>query len=258
MTISLIDVCKYYNGSSHQDVALKYLQESISVDILNRFASLYRTAPKPSNTPKDLILNRIKELGLSLDSPSTGSGYGFTTTIVALEGCNPDFSLNDDRPDFFNDLVLAVCIYSSGDVKVYQPVVCTTEPGRYYTQNKLNPEGAARMKIDFKHKQIWQKGTHKNQRDCLVQIGGPVTVARDRNQDFARTGDNEYSGFFGINFHTTSSNVSKTSSIGRWSAGCLVIPDPSEFSSFMNKFVYNPQCLNKKFSLILLDASKIF
>lgn len=42
MTISLIDVCKYYAGEPHQDTALTWLQDEIPAVVLNQFAKMWR------------------------------------------------------------------------------------------------------------------------------------------------------------------------------------------------------------------------
>lgn len=259
MTIRFKDCALYYKGLPHQDKAWEFLQVSVNPQVLSDFAEIYRTPiepPKPT-TPKDKILTRIKELGIALDKHPSGQP-GFTTTIIAIEGCNPDFTLNNDAEDKYNDLMLAATVNGKGVVKLFKPIVCTTEPGRYYTRNRLNSAGAARLAIDYKHKSAWMKGSHKGQTHTLVQIGGPVVVYRDGNEDFQRTGDETMSGYFGINIHKNDTNSGTPSSIGRWSAGCIVGANITTFDDFMSKYVYNVDCINSKFSVILLDGSKIF
>lgn len=259
MVIKLIDCCKYYKDLPHQNKAWNFLQVSIPPEILKDFADIYRTPlepPKPTK-PSEKILARMKELGLTLDKHPFGQS-GFTTTLIALEGCNPDFTLNDDASDRYNDLLLAASMDGTGKIKLFKPILCTTEPGRYYTRNRLNAAGAARLAIDHKHQSAWMKGSHKGQTNTLVQIGGPVKVYRDDNEDFQRTGDITMSGFWGINIHKNNTEYGTPSSIGRHSAGCIVGANTTSFDDFMSKFVYSPNCKNSKFSVILLDASKIF
>lgn len=133
--------------------------------------------------------------------------------IVYMEGINLDGTVNTDKPDQWNDLRTVIKV--SGNPKIIGCWQATTEPGVYYTNNPLNSGGAAR--IAFGQYKAWKIGTHKNH-EALVQVGGPVTVMRDGNGDGFRTGDPKNVGYFGINQHWGGD----ASSIGRWSAGCLV------------------------------------
>lgn len=58
-----------------------------------------------------------------------------------------------------------------------------------------------------------------NPHEALVQVGS-ITVHRDLNQDFERTGDKTFQGLFGINQHRGFDLPE--SDIGNASAGCLV------------------------------------
>jgi hypothetical protein len=63
--------------------------------------------------------------------------------IVYFEGLDADDmkTVNEDRLDFWND-VRAV-IRDNGDVLM--SCSATTEPGRYYRLNRMNPDGAAQL-----------------------------------------------------------------------------------------------------------------
>lgn len=253
--INLLDVIKYYKGYENQTRAVNYLSNNIPDDVLKEFTRIWRSGSSSAD-PKAKILKRLADLGISYDKHPSGKA-GFTTTIIGLEGLSPSFKLNNDAPDRFNDVVIAIMSDGNGRTKLSAPYICTTEPGAYYTRNRLNRRGAARVQIDMKHSDVWMKGAHKNQSRRLVQIGAAITVTRDGNADGMRTGDYVEKGWFGINFHD-GGNSNVNGSIGRWSAGCLVIPKVADCNRFMNSYVYDKQCVNKKFSYILLDASKIF
>ncbi len=135
--------------------------------------------------------------------------------IVYVEGMNPDLSLNDDRPDYFNDLRMVI-EFKNGKPEIIGKWEATTEPGKKYTYSPLNSKGAARIK--FGQYKAWRVGTHKNHQ-ALVQVK-PVTVYRDFNKDFKRTGDRPDTGLFGINQHW-GYDYPKNSIAGA-SAGCLV------------------------------------
>ncbi|MGF3022359.1 peptidoglycan-binding protein [Methylobacterium aquaticum] len=142
--------------------------------------------------------------------------------IVYLEGVDQDGNLNNDVPNKFNDLRIVFTIGLDGrpnlDGSVWDG---TTEPGRFWTMNPMNPKGAAR--IAFNQYKAWVVGTHHPQtpsaHEALVQVE-PISVYRDLNKDFKRTGDQPDTGLFAINQHW-GYDASKDD-IGRTSAGCLV------------------------------------
>lgn len=140
----------------------------------------------------------------------------YNYNIVYIEGMNVDGSLNSDRPNEFNDLRLVIEIIN-GVPDIVGMWEATTEPGRQYTQSPLNAKGAAR--IAFNQYDAWQVGIHKDH-EALVQTGGAVSVHRDFDKNFIRTGDKIYTGYFGINQHWGYDMSSDN--IGGASAGCLV------------------------------------
>jgi hypothetical protein len=257
MTIKLTDVIKYYKGLPHQSAALDYLQSNIDPYILGEFAKKFRGSPlallppKPiDTTPLGRILTRLAELGIKLTKPTKG----YNAYMLGLEGCNSDFSVSNDALDGWNDAVGVLCIDSNGQIKLSQLFQGTTEPGRYYVQNRLNPEGAAVALIDYLHKDIWVRGAHKDQQNCLIQEGAEISVVRDGNGNGRRDASEPIrTGFFGINMHHTKGNYD-IKSIGRWSAGCTVIPNVQQHQYLMG--IVN-KAENKKISYILLDRSKI-
>lgn len=146
------------------------------------------------------------------------------SNIVYLEGVNPDGTLNNDAHNYFNDVRSIV----TGKGVVIGAWASSTEPGRYYTNNPMNPGGAARIAFG-NYKDAWAIGKHYSQ-DALVQVGA-ITVHRDLNKDGFRVGDKLDTGnSFGINQHTTSNNPIE---VGKWSAGCLVTPNPANHAKFM-------------------------
>ena len=118
--------------------------------------------------------------------------------IVYVEGMNPDGTPNDDEANKWNDLRLLIR-FEGNNPKIIGYWKATTEPGRHWVMNPLDPHGAAR--IEFGQYNAWQVGMHRGNHEALVQTGGEVTVCRDFNKDFERTGDRRYPGSFGINQH---------------------------------------------------------
>ncbi|SEI01823.1 Putative peptidoglycan binding domain-containing protein [Methylobacterium sp. 275MFSha3.1] len=142
--------------------------------------------------------------------------------IVYLEGVDPDGTLNNDASNRFNDLRIVFTIGADGrpnlDGSIWDS---TTEPGRFWTMNPMNAKGAAR--IAFNQYKAWVVGTHHpntpSAHEALVQAE-PISVYRDLNKDFKRTGDQLDTGLFAINQHW-GYDASKDD-LGRTSAGCLV------------------------------------
>lgn len=138
--------------------------------------------------------------------------------IVYVEGMNEDGTLNNDVPNQFNDRRIIIEVID-GVPKIVNHWQATTEPGDYYTYHPMNPQGAAR--IAFGQYRAWAVGIHGNAEphEALIQVK-PVTVCRDYNQDFKRTGDKLDTGFFGINQHW--GYDAPLEDIKNASAGCLV------------------------------------
>lgn len=109
----------------------------------------------------------------------------------------------------------------------------TTDPGKYYMmKSQCNIKGTAIL-VPGQYRGCWKMGKHNGQYTALVQAK-PVKVYRDSNKDDIydydpKTIDN---GLFGINIHR--SNQYHTSKIiDRWSAGCQVFANPTQFTSFL-------------------------
>jgi hypothetical protein len=143
--------------------------------------------------------------------------------IVYIEGMNEDGSLNEDKPNVFNDRRMVIEIPNKTPVLVNH-WLATTEPGTHYTMNPISDYatlyGAAR--IAFGQYKAWEVGTHGNSEphEALIQVGN-VTVHRDKNKDFMRTGDNlDTNDNFFINQHWGYDYPENDISLA--GAGCLV------------------------------------
>jgi hypothetical protein len=153
--------------------------------------------------------------------------------LVYVEGMEQDGTPNTDAPNVFNDLRMVLRVNRAGTPVIEALWEATTEPGRHYTLiEKLDPRGAAR--IAFGQYKAWSVGTHMAGRpsghEALVQTA-PIRVFRDLNQDFERTGDQLFTGLFGVNQHWGFDLP--RSDIGRASAGCLVGRTKAGHRAFM-------------------------
>ncbi|MFB2978540.1 peptidoglycan-binding domain-containing protein [Microseira sp. BLCC-F43] len=147
--------------------------------------------------------------------------------IVYIEGADANGIPNDDAFNQWNDRRILIEIVS-GTPKIVGNWLATTEPGDWYTQHPMNPEGAAR--IAFGQYKAWQVGIHGtlDGHEALVQCMA-VKVYRDRNKDGRRTGDSIDEGLFGINQHWGYD----MRQVGSASAGCLVGQSSQSHKDFM-------------------------
>lgn len=163
--------------------------------------------------------------------------------IVYLEGVNPDGTVNDDAPNKFNDLRIVFSVGEGGRLNLQNAIWDgTTEPGKFWTVNPMNPKGAAR--IAFNQYKAWVVGTHHpnsaSAHEALVQVE-PITVCRDLNKDFKRTGDQLDTGLFAINQHW--GYDAPKDDLGRTSAGCLVGRTKDGHRKFMQLIKADPRYL---------------
>lgn len=156
-------------------------------------------------------------------------------TIVYIEGADANGRPNADVHNVFNDRRIVLRRHSSGRPEVLHNALATTEPGDQATMRPSKPEGVAR--IAFGQYKAWRVGFHKALQQppqrhlALVQVGS-ITIHRDKNKDFKRTGDKTFTGDgFGINQHHAHNKT--VNDIGSHSAGCLVGRSVDEHEAFM-------------------------
>lgn len=108
---------------------------------------------------------------------------------------------------------------------------CTTDPGSDWLLRWMNPKGTAVLKPG-----VWKFkfGMHHGKYECLVQAE-PVTVYRDVDKDeIPEEQGVEDTGWHEIHIHRANPlNISKY--VGKWSAGCQVLPDPRDFDLLMKE-----------------------
>ncbi|UCF13225.1 MAG: hypothetical protein JSW06_02930 [Thermoplasmatales archaeon] len=144
----------------------------------------------------------------------------------------------DVNKGVWNDLI---CLYDKRDGKIYL-MEGTTEPGRHYTYNPMNKDGALHMVPGF-YPNLWRP-----LRKRFRQVG-KLWIWRDKNKNFKQ--DNEEKdyevGRVFVQLHGINRILSR---IFKASAGCQVIRIPKEYT-----FIYD---LCKKsgqglFSYLLMD-----
>jgi len=129
----------------------------------------------------------------------------------------------------------------------------TTDPGLYWLKKPGRVEGTAILRPD-QYRSVYKIDKHRGKYDALCQRLGKVTVYRDSDRDSVHDMDekNTQTGMFGINIHkagTSSTNVD------RWSAGCQVFKNASDFQEFMDVMRHAEENYGNSFSYTLILES---
>lgn len=144
-----------------------------------------------------------------------------------------------DLPGKFDDK-----FYEFEGEKCIRVLTGTTHPGITILKgfDKYSHLGAAILKSDEWYYDVWKFGQHKGKIPALLQLGAPFKVYRDNDRDDkAEEIGKVYSGFFGINYHTNTYNLSEANQaveiddILAWSAGCQV---PNERDEYVRQMKY--------------------
>ncbi|MEE2567444.1 hypothetical protein [Hyphobacterium marinum] len=109
----------------------------------------------------------------------------------------------------------------------------TTDPGLYYLRRPLNVHGTAILKPgQYRSSHAIRK--HQGRYEAVCQKPGTnLPVHRDRNEDGTIDLDAEVmTNGTGINIHRAGDTRASTV-VGKWSAGCQVFADPTDFDVFM-------------------------
>lgn len=177
-------------------------------------------------------------------------------TITYIEDADADtWKSKPNQPDYFNDVRI---LWVPAEEKVIMSSQATTEPGLKAVNNPINENGTFRIQLDTVFKQCWEIGRHitkYSNQSALVQVD-EVSGYRDKDRNNIRSGDNLFTGLFGINQHTcgNSADSSVPDNVSSWSYGCLVGRYPSTHYN-----IFMPACRDsgqKRFDTVVLDGSK--
>ena len=175
----------------------------------------------------------------------------YNLNIVGVRNSNT----NQEITNKFDDKV-TVSYSVNGELK-YEEWDATTDPGIYYSENLLNPDGVAILKPN-QYRSTYQIGLHQGNYEALTQRL-PVEVYRDDNRDDNYNLD-EYSlqeGMFGINIHRAGTFVNGSTQIDKWSAGCQVLSKESDFNLLM-ELAENARALyGNSFTYTLIESRDI-
>jgi len=160
----------------------------------------------------------------------------------------------DEVTNKFDDLLTVS--YKVGNDLQYHQWNCTTDPGKYYTENLLNSDGVAIL-VPGQYRSSHTIGLHRGKYKALKQMN-PVKVYRDSNRDNCYDMDPSkiQEGLFGINIHRASASGTSTQ-IDKWSAGCQVVANYEDFNKLMWLALQAVDVWGNSFTYTLIDSKDI-
>lgn len=136
---------------------------------------------------------------------------------------------------------------------VYHVFQATTDPGQYWLDNPMHPQGTAFLKKG-QYVDAYAIGLHRGIYEAVVQVED-VTVIRDYDRkgvfNLFESGSPD-TGKFGINIHRARKSGS-VKVIDNFSAGCLVFSDASDYDFFMKLAKVHRSLYENRFTLTLVD-----
>ena len=134
----------------------------------------------------------------------------------------------------------------------YHVFKITTDPGTYWLNNPMEPQGTAIL-AEGQYLNAWELGLHKGQYKALVQKK-PISVLRDydRNAVLDFYNGKKFTGMFGINIHRAN-KVGITKTVDRNSAGCQVFENAADFEVFLRLCETHRTKYGNQFSYSLID-----
>ena len=154
----------------------------------------------------------------------------------------------------FDDYIVVIYDTKNGTHRRIYNV--TTDPGKHYIKQPINPNGAALL-VPNQYRGAWKIGKHKGKYDALVQVK-PVKVYRDRNRNDVYDLDPNTieEGNFGLNIHR-SNPYTESTYVDKWSAGCQVFANASQFKSFIELCRKQRDNFGNSFTYTLLNEKDL-
>lgn len=194
----------------------------------------------------------------SIQAAMAAKGYtvfrnpkGFDLNIVGVRAGNPHANKFDDW--------LTVSYLDAADNRwVFHAFACTTDPGLTHLQSLSRSDGTAVLK-EGQYRRSHTIGKHRGRYEALCQVPGyKLEVYRDcnRNRQIDRSSEQIYTDATGINIHRAS-RTRRSTQVDRWSAGCQVIADPTDFALLMTLARRAKQLYGNRFTYTLLHESDL-
>jgi len=168
----------------------------------------------------------------------------YELNIIGLRSQNTVSGKFDDQIHVF---------YKAGALKWnYHIFKATTDPGTYWLKHPLQVDGTAIL-YNGQYKDAYAIGLHKGKYKALVQVR-PVSVIRDYDRNAILDFNNgvKKTGMYGINIHRALS-IGATTNVDKWSAGCQVFENITDFNAFMELCEKHRQLYGNKFTYTLID-----
>lgn len=187
----------------------------------------------------------------NLQAAVTAMGYAFFD--------RGDYNLNligirtdDNRSELFNDWL--VVAFRQNDHEQLWLFPMTTDPGTYWRKHPMNAKGTAIL-APGQYRGCWELGLHKGEYEALVQRG-PMTVWRDNDRNATLDLGPADDGHHGINLHKAGRLTDTDSKVGRWSAGCQVLPRTDDFALLMSLVKQAAKRYGPRFTYTLLTEAE--
>lgn len=159
----------------------------------------------------------------------------------------------DGRVNKFDDMILVVYrdSYKRWVVDSYQ---ATCDPGRYWLKRPMKVTGTAILVPD-QYRGAYKIDKHQGKYEALCQRGAEVAIWRDNDRDSQHDMKGEvHSGWYGINIHKAGKD---SSLVDKWSAGCQVFKNASDFSQFMSTIKESSKRLGNSFTYTLIESTDL-
>jgi hypothetical protein len=183
----------------------------------------------------------------------TSFGYNLNDAIYMINV----FGIRSKAPasNKFDD-ALGVLYRDGGNTWCVEFYTATTDPGLYWLENPSNVDGTAIL-VAGQHVDSHRIGLHKGQYRALVQ-NKPLPVYRDSNKDdtYDMDPNTVEEGIFGINIHRASPTHESTI-VDKWSAGCQVLANPTEFDRLMELVDQHAQAHGNVFTYTLFNEEDV-
>lgn len=175
---------------------------------------------------------------------------GFDLNVVGVRAASSE-------PDRFDDWMTASWRDGVAGDWAFCAWPCTTDPGLFHLRRPAHAGGTAILQCG-QYRASHVIARHRGQYEALCQKPGTtMPVHRDRNRDGRIDRDTEavHDGT-GINIHRASPARASTV-VGRWSAGCQVFADPTDFAVFMTLVRRSAALYGNSFTYTLLDEREV-
>ncbi|PIW29595.1 MAG: hypothetical protein COW29_05900 [Rhodobacterales bacterium CG15_BIG_FIL_POST_REV_8_21_14_020_59_13] len=176
---------------------------------------------------------------------------GFDLNIIGIRS-------SETRANHFDDWLTVSCKDAVHGDWAFYAFACTTDPGLSHLQNLSHPDGTAVLK-EGQYRASHMIGKHQGKYDAICQKPGYTLQAwRDRNLDSTidRNPEHVFTNATGINIHRASA-TRRSSRVDRWSAGCQVLADPTDFEILMTLARRAKQIYGNSFTYTLLHENDL-